>query len=305
MTGFLPPRLVPGDRVRLVSPASTPKPESVDALTALLTSWGLVVELGEHVFDELGFLAGADADRLTDLNDAFRDPQVRAVITASGGAGSHRIADGVDFDAVRRDPKPLTGYSDITALHLAIWRGAGVPGLHGGYVGDVPADAMRSALMTADPIVLERRPDDLSAGVCVPGQASGVLIGGNLGQLLYAVGAGLPSFDGAILFFESFVGGGAAMLDRVFFQLIESGALAGVRGVAIGHLTANPHVVRDAEPPGWTVVEMLQERLGALGVPVLGGLPLGHDPDPLTVPLGTMATLDATAGVLTVQAGVR
>lgn len=305
MSEFLPPRLVAGDRVRLVAPASAAKREYVDELTALLTGWGLVVELGEHVFDEIGFLAGTDADRLADLNEAFRDPGVRAVITAAGGAGSYRIADGVDFDAVRRDPKPLTGYSDITALHLAIWRGAGVPGLHGGYVGEVPAAAMRRALMTTDPIVLERRPADLSAGVHVPGQASGVLIGGNLGQLVYAVGAGLPSFDGAILFFESFVGGGAAMLDRVFFQLIESGALNGVRGVAIGHLTANPRAVRDTEPPGWTVVEMLQERLGALGVPVLGGLPLGHDPDPLTVPLGTRATLDATAGVLTVQAGVR
>lgn len=304
MTQSVPPRLVQGDRVRLVSPASTPKRENVDYLTALLTRWGLVVELGDHVFDELGFLAGSDADRLADLNDAFRDPQVRAVITTAGGAGSYRIAADVDFDAVRRDPKPLTGYSDITALHLAIWRGAQVPGLHGGYVGDVPAEAMRRALMNADPIVLERRPEDLSAGVCVAGQATGVLVGGNLGQLLYAVGAGLPSFDGAILFFESFVGGGAAMLDRVFFQLIESGALDGVRGVAIGHLTANPHAVRDDEPAGWTVVEMLQERLGALGVPVLGGLPLGHDPDPLTVPLGTMATLDASAGVLTVQAGV-
>ena len=301
----LPPRLVPGDRVRLVSPASTPRRESVDQLSAVLTSWGLVVELGDHVFDELGFMAGSDADRLHDLNDAFGDPQIRAVITTAGGAGSHRIAANVDFDAVRRDPKPLTGYSDITALHLAIWRGAQVPGLHGGYVGDVPAQAMRNALMTAEPIVLERRPEDLSAEVCIPGGASGVLIGGNLGKLAYAVGAGLPSFDGAILFFESFVGGGAAMLDRVFFQLIESGALHGIRGVAIGQLTANPRAVPDAEPAGWTVVEMLRERLGALNVPVLGGLPLGHGSDPLTVPLGTMATLDATAGVLTVQAGVR
>jgi muramoyltetrapeptide carboxypeptidase len=305
MTRSVPPRLVPGDHVRLVSPASTPKRENVDALTALLSNWGLVVELGDHVFDEHGFLAGTDADRLADLNDAFRDPQVRAVVTTAGGAGAYRIAAELDFDAVRRDPKPLTGYSDITSLHLAIWRAAGVPGLHGGYVGDVPAEAMRRALMTAEPIVLTRRPADLSAAVRVPGQAAGVLVGGNLGQLVYAVGAGLPSLDGAILFFESFVGGGAAMLDRLFFQLIESGALDGVRGVAIGHLTENPHAVRGDEPDGWTVVELLQERLGALGVPVLGGLPLGHDPDPLTVPLGTMATLDASAGVLTVQAGVR
>jgi LD-carboxypeptidase N-terminal domain len=107
---LVPPPLKPGDRVRVVSPASTPDRAKVGRGVELLTSWGLVVELGDHVFDRLGhYQAGNDEDRLADINDAFRDPGVRAVISTRGGKGSYRIAAAIDFDAVRRDPKPLVG----------------------------------------------------------------------------------------------------------------------------------------------------------------------------------------------------
>jgi muramoyltetrapeptide carboxypeptidase len=288
--------------VRLVSPASYPTPEGIEQATEILQSWGLRVEVGEHALDQYGFMAGTDADRIADLNDALRDPGVRAVITARGGAGAYRIIDDIDYEAVRRDPKPVVGFSDITNLHLALWEHSQVVGLHGMVFG-VTGEAARRALMTTEPITLHRSTAVLSAEVAVEGVATGFLMGGNLGTIAGMVGAGLPSLDGGILFFEALIGS-LVSLDEVLFQLVASGALDGVRGIAIGHLTPNPGAVGDALPSEWTAVSLLQDRLGRLGVPIMGGLPLGHDPDPLVVPLGTTATLDTAAGTLTVAPGV-
>src|SRR5215470_12305156 len=135
-TVMKPLRLQPGDRVRFVSPASPPEPEKVAFGARMLEGWGLRVEIGAHAFDKNGhFLAGRDEDRLTDLNDALRDSGVRAIFTTTGGKGAYRIAHALDFAAARRDPKPLIGYSDITILHLALWRQCRLAGLHGPYVG--------------------------------------------------------------------------------------------------------------------------------------------------------------------------
>ena len=115
------PRLRAGDRVRLVSPASTPEREQVARSAEPLTTWGLTVEIGRHVFDRFGhYLAGRNEDRLADLNDALRDPGVRAILATRGGKGAYRIASGLDFAAARRDPKPLVGFSDVTILHLVL-----------------------------------------------------------------------------------------------------------------------------------------------------------------------------------------
>jgi muramoyltetrapeptide carboxypeptidase len=299
---LVPPRLKAGDRVRLVSPASYPSAEGVAEEVATLESWGLRPEVGEHALDEFGFMAGKDEDRLADLNDALRDPGVRAIVTTRGGAGAYRIVDDIDFEAARRDPKPVVGFSDISNLHLALWEHARLVGVHGMLFG-ITGEATRKLLMSTEPVTLHRDPTARSAEVSVEGTASGFLIGGNLGAVVGMVGAGLPSLDGGILFFESQVGSGPEVLDRVLHQLVASGSLEGVRGIAIGHLTDNPDAVAD-RATARTVTEVLQDKLGVLGVPILGGLPLGHDPDPLAVPLGTTATIDTAAGTLTVAAGV-
>ncbi|MDG4803712.1 LD-carboxypeptidase [Micromonospora sp. WMMD980] len=117
--------------MRVVAPASPPIREDVARGVQLLTSWGLQVEVGAHVFDRWGYMAGRDEDRAADLNDAFHDPGVRAIVTARGGKGAYRIVDDLDFVAARQDPKPLVGFSDISHLHLALWTRAGLASLHG------------------------------------------------------------------------------------------------------------------------------------------------------------------------------
>jgi muramoyltetrapeptide carboxypeptidase len=301
------PRLRPGDRVRVVSPASTPGRGEVAQGVELLRSWGLVVELGEHVFDQVGhYLAGTDEDRLADINDAFRDRGVRAVLTTRGGKGSYRIANAIDFEAVRRDPKPLVGFSDITFLHQALYHHCGIATLHGPHIGwseqfmgPFPADSLRGAMMTTGPVTLHQQPGEASAPLTTGGRATGTLLGGNLRGVGQSVGWG-PSYNGAILALEA-IDLMPGEIDGTLTQLLNSGVLEGVRGVAIGQF------VRSAAPaPGkWSFLDILGDRLGTLGVPLLGGLSFGHGPAPVTVPLGTTASLDAEAGALTIEAGVR
>lgn len=302
------PRLKVGDRVRFVSPASIPDRKKVAVGANLLEGWGLNVEFGDHIFDKYGhFLAGKDEDRLADLNDALRDPGVRAIFTTRGGKGSYRIAHALDFAAVRNDPKPLIGYSDITILHLALWQQCRVAAFHGPhtewdkeYYGDDAASRLRSALMKPETLVVHQDPDEITADVVIDGTTSGILMGGNLGMIGKAVGWVCPSFAGAILLIEAidtFIGG----IDGVLTQLRRSGCLEGLKGVAVGQFIRSGERRRGK----WSAIDVLYDHFRELGVPVLGGLPIGHGPHPLTVPLGTMATLDTAARTLTIEPGLR
>jgi len=299
-TTTLPARLLPGDRVVVVSPSSWPDSRAeLDPLLDSLQSWGLRPELGAHVVDRRGYLAGTDADRLTDLNQALHDPGVRAVIASTGGCGSLRLLREVDADALARDPKPLVGYSDITALHQ-LWRRSGVPALHGAVDG-AHRDAVREQLMDAGPTLVRDDPGAITAALTTTGRASGDLVGGNLEMLARTVGVVETSWQGCILLVEANKAAGLGMVDRALTQLRLSGALDGITGVAVGSFEEFAGY-RDRE---WTIVDTLHDLLDDLGVPVLGGLPLGHLPDPVPVPLGVPAVLDADVGQLTVGALVR
>jgi muramoyltetrapeptide carboxypeptidase len=298
---LLAPRLRPGDRVRLVSPASFPPAEWVTESVETLEGWGLHAEVGDHALDRWGFMAGRDADRLADLNDAYRDPGVRAIVTTGGGAGAYRIADGVDVHAIRADPKPLVGFSDITYLHLALWHRCRLVGVHGCLYGERARASLRQILMKAEPIVAHSDPGAQSAAVAVPGRATGFLMGGLLGALAGSIGTGLPSLDGAILCVEGPQNAGQPTgLDRTLVHLLRSGALRGVRGIAIGDITGLDPTIGDHDG-----VDVLRRRLGSLGVPILGGLPFGHLLDQVCLPLGATATVDTADGTLTVAPGVR
>jgi muramoyltetrapeptide carboxypeptidase len=290
------PPLRAGDRVRLVSPASFPEdPGAIDELTGVLGSWGLQVEVGDHALDRHGYMAGRDEDRAADLNAAYTDPAVRAVITTGGGAGAYRILDMLDYDALRADPKPLVGFSDITYLHLAIWRHCRVPGIHGCLVGQHAISTTRHLLTSTEPAVLHRNPQLMSVAAEVAGHVRGVLIGGSLQALAGMVGAGLPDLGGAILMIEADRQVGLGQIDRRLTQLIGSGALDHIRGIALGRFPG----FEDYTDRGWNLIDVLRDRLTPLGIPILGGLELGHGPDPHAVALGATAELDTTSGTLT------
>lgn len=301
-----PPRLRPGDTVRLVSPASTPEPANVERVVRYLTSLGLRAEVAPHVFDRWGYLAGRDEDRLADLNAALRDPGVRAVITTRGGKGAYRIADRLDLDAVRADPKLLVGFSEVTVLHLALLTQCGLAAVHGACwpperFGAPTAASFEAAVFTAETIRVDALPHEPTAALTTTGRVTGRLVGGNQDSLATAAGWALPDLDGAILLLEG-ENQRLGHVDRQLTMLRNAGHLRGVRGVAVGQYT---NCEPDAATQGdWTVLDVLRDRLGRLGVPILGGLPIGHGEGPRAVPIGTTATLDADAGTLTIAPAV-
>jgi muramoyltetrapeptide carboxypeptidase len=292
-----------------VSPASTPQREAVERCVEELRSWGLRPEIGVHAFDELAYLAGTDDDRLADLNGALRDPGIRAVFATRGGKGSYRIADRLDVDAVRRDPKPLVGFSDITVLHLALARHAGLASVHGpmvswdeGFVGRPAIERLRCALMTTESVVVDSDPAEATAELTTSGRARGLLIGGNQDSVAISAGWALPPLDGAIFLLGAF-NLRLGHIDRQLTMLRNGGHLAGLVGVAVGEYTGCGPEANESQE--WSYLTVLRHHLERLGVPILGGLPIGHGRDPHTVPLGTIATLDADAGTLEVGPAVR
>ncbi|GAA1612379.1 LD-carboxypeptidase [Catellatospora bangladeshensis] len=302
MTATLhPARLRPGDTVALVSPSGPVPPERVEAAVAVLTGWGLAPRVYPHVLARHGYFGGTDEQRLDDLNGALGDPGVRAVLCTRGGYGAQRITDRIDLDAVRRDPKLVMGFSDITALHLALWQGARLATVHGPVAAqfDKGADSptalgARHALMSGEPVTVSADPAEETHGVRTTGRAEGVLLGGNLSLLASTLGTPhQPDLTGVILLVED-VGEQPYRVDRMLTHLRRSGALDGVAGIAVGQFTD----CADAWPV--SIADVLADRLLDLGLPVLGGLPVGHGTQHTAVPLGTHAVLDADAGTLTI-----
>ncbi|WP_446210774.1 S66 peptidase family protein [Micromonospora sp. IBSANI012] len=301
-----PPVLRPGDTVMLVSPSGPTRPERVARGVELLTGWGLRPVLAPNAYARRGYLAGDDALRAADLNTAFADPEVRGVICTRGGYGAQRVVDLLDMAAVRRDPKVVAGFSDITALQFALWRGARLAGVHGPGAAWLDertplrsAESLHAALMTTEPVTVAATPDEETFAVRVPGRAVGPLLGGNLCLITASIGTpDMPDLTGAVLLIEE-VQEPPYKVDRMLTHLRRAGVLDGLAGVAVGQFTECAD--------GWdtTVTDVLTECLGDLGVPVLGGLPVGHGVGQLTVPVGTRATLDAEAGTLTVSPAVR
>jgi muramoyltetrapeptide carboxypeptidase len=306
VTVLKPRRLRPGDRVRLVSPASTPSTEALAETVDTLSALGLVVEVATHATDRLGYLAGRDRDRLADVNDALRDPDVRAVIATRGGKGAYRIANGLDVDAVRNDPKLIVGFSEITVLHLFLLKECGLAAIHGAAWspqthGQVSADSFQNAAFGTSPVTVLVDQHEPTSALTTAGSVTGPLIGGNQDMVAIASGWALPPLDGAILLLEAF-NLRLGHIDRQLTMLMNSGALDGIVGVAVGQYT---DCGTDALTQGdWDEIDVLGDRLALLNVPILGGLPIGHGKNPQAVPLGSVATLDADSGTLVVESAV-
>lgn len=297
-----PPQLRPGDHIAVVAPSGPIDAGRLTAGCEILRTWGLRVTVAPHVLDThpaLGYLAGTDADRAADIQDAWLDPTVDAVICARGGYGVHRIVDLLDWTAMRAArPKPFIGFSDVSSLHEAFARRLGLATLYGpmaaasSFVEDGPtAEHLRRTLFDPAATTVLTSP---TAGALVPGRARGVTAGGCVHVLAAERGtpAARPSYTGSILVLED-VNEHPYQLDRLLTQFLRSGALDGVAGLALGSWEGcgRPERVRD----------VMLDRLGGLGVPVLWELGFGHCPSTLTVPLGVPAVLDADAGTLTLE----
>ncbi|WP_030170647.1 S66 peptidase family protein [Streptomyces sp. NRRL S-813] len=297
-----PARLAPGARVAVVAPSGPVPEERLQAGLDVLRGWDLEPVVASHVLDRHGtfdYLAGTDADRAADLQRAWCDPAVDAVLCARGGYGVQRMVDLLDWDAMRAaGPKVFVGFSDITALHEAFATRLGLVTLHGPMAAgvDFVKNARAQEHLKATLFEPETVRTIASGGTAlVPGRARGVTLGGCMALLAADLGtpSARPSAAGGLLCLED-VGEETYRLDRYLTQLLRAGWLDGVRGVLLGSW-------KDCDGPD-RVRALFADRLGGLGVPVAEEFGFGHCEGASTIPFGVAAELDADAGTLTLDA---
>jgi len=274
-----------------VAPSSPFQAEELKRGLALLSE-RYQMSHAPSLFERHGFLAGTDGRRLAELQAAIDDPNVDAIMAARGGYGATRLLDALELAPLQQHPKLLVGFSDITALH-AVWARAGVGSIHGPMVAAVGRGTEQQLLRLIDAIEGRFVRELPGLRTLVRGHARGPLLGGNLAVLSALVGTPfMPDLRGAVLLLED-IGERPYRIDRMLTSLRQSGAFDGVAGILLGAFT-------NAEPgsDGVTVDDVLLDRLGSLGVPVLAGAPIGHVDENEPVPLGTIASLDGPGAVM-------
>jgi muramoyltetrapeptide carboxypeptidase len=260
------------------------------------------------VLKRYGYLAGTDRDRAADVNAMFADSQVRAIFAVRGGWGCARILPYLDFDTIRANPKLLVGFSDITALHLALAARTRCPSIHGPNAanswGALSWDSFHRLVFEAEtptyriPAAAEDRLVQRAGRIRTfrPGKASGRLLGGNLSILASLMGTPyLPDFTGAILFLED-VDEAEYRIDRMLTQLALGGVLRQVAGVVFGQCTRCG--ATDSPGIGFSLSEILDHHFAPLGVPAFQGALIGHIANQFSLPVSVPAEIDAEAGTI-------
>jgi muramoyltetrapeptide carboxypeptidase len=300
-----PRALRPGDKVALLCPSGPAKDaahlkEGADKIISL--GWQPVI--GRNAGAVFGYLAGTDEQRAADLNEALRDPQIRGIMALRGGYGAMRILDQIDYDALRRDPKVLMGFSDVTALHLA-FLARGVVSFHAPCGESSWSEFSRATLpvLTSDqPFgTMRRNPGGDPLVTLHGGGCEGRLVGGNLSVLSALVGTPYAApLEGSIVVLED-IGEDPYRVDRMLTQLLLAG-LPKAAGLVFGNFRPRPRTGSEAAEPGrdFTMGQVWRQLAAKAGVPCFAGLPFGHVTGNHIVPWGVRARLDADARTLTI-----
>ena len=302
-----PPRLKPGDTLGLIHPSSaTFQKKDLEIAIDNLAALGFKVKAGAHALDRYGYLAGKDVDRAADINALFADPEVQGICAVRGGWGAARTLPYLDFATIAKNPKVLFGFSDITALHMAIPAKTGLVTFHAptGFSAwsELSASWFKRVVMDGEPAQYVNEPDFKGRIAPVgnrtqtvrPGKAQGPIMGGNLTVLAHLVGTPyLPDFTGRILFLED-VHEGIYRIDRMLTHLKLAGLLSKIKGFIWGQCS-------ECEPDSsgygsLTIEEVLDDHIKPLGVPTYRGAMIGHIEKQFTVPEGIPAEMDADAG---------
>ena len=302
----LPPALRPGDTIGVVSPSSAIDDSlSLQLAREAIGALGFREKEGAHVAARRGYLAGTDAERAADLNAMFADPGVHAIVCLRGGWGAARLLPLLDYARIRRSPKILLGFSDVTALHCALQAKAGLVSFHGPMGSSswnaFNVDQFRRLFLARE--LMDYRNRQEAGDELVPrrnrtmtirgGKARGELVGGNLAVLVALAGTPyMPDLEGRILFLED-VGEAPYRIDRMFSTLRLSGALDRLAGFIFGECT-------DCEPGGGygslTLEQILDDYIRPLGIPAYRGAMIGHVREQFIVPVGGRVELDADGG---------
>ncbi|MBR8839889.1 MAG: LD-carboxypeptidase [Stigonema ocellatum SAG 48.90 = DSM 106950] len=303
-----PARLHRGAGVGLITPASAVfLREEVDVVVDAIRGLGLVPYLAPHLRDRYGYLGGKDIDRATDINRFFADPAIAALLPLRGGWGCSRLLPYLDYQVIRKNPKIIVGFSDLTALILGIHAQTGLVTFHGpngltSWRSD-PTDYFRRVLFAGEMVTFENQKDSDDANrlmqvknriqIINPGKAKGRLIGGNLSVLSNIVGSPyVPDLRGAILFLED-TNENIYRIDRMITHLKLAGVFKQLAGFIFGQCT---QCLPDADYGSLTLEEVLHDHIQPLGIPSWSGAQIGHIETILTLPIGAKVEIDANLG---------
>lgn len=303
-----PPKLCKGAVIGLVAPASSPSSEEkIEKGTAYLERLGYRVKLGNHIRNTYGYLAGTDKERAADFNNMVRDKDVKAIFAIRGGYGTTRILQLIDYRSLKQNPKIIVGYSDITALQLAIFSKIGLVTFSGPMTGaemwkgiDPYTEENFWRLLTSTKKVgVLKNPIDEPLKILNYCKARGKLIGGNLSLIASLMGTPfLPKMSNSIIFLED-VEESPYRVDRMLSQLLNARVLHGLNGLVFGKFTnCNPS---NPSEPHLTIDQIQKEYADKIKCPIVANFQYGHIPRMLTVPIGLQATLDTIRNRITVM----
>ena len=304
--------LPPGGTIG-VAAASSPFEErsEIDRSVRWYEERGYRVKLADGVYARDDFVAGAAQARAQDVNGLFADPEVDVIQLLRGGYGASQVVPHLDFETIAANPKALVGYSDVTALHVAIrqrtglvtFYGPGFTGMGSPKRGDWSKERFLRALTDPGPLgEVPARPDDPYIGALGSGRATAPLVGGCLWLLRETLATPWElEATGAILFFED-VHCPPWYVDGILTQLANAGKLDGLVGIAIGEMY---ECEESRQPEPWlrsrSMEDVFEHHLEPLGIPIVHNLPLGHGKHLCTIPLGVVATIDGDARTLTID----
>ncbi len=289
-----PPKLKPGDTVGIAAPAGCLAESEINDSVDLIRSWGLEVTYGKHLFSRRSSFAGTDKQRAADFQQMLDDRSIKAILCARGGYGTIRMIDKLNFTTFLKHPKWIAGFSDITVLHACLQQCLGVESLHGTMPRIAPPgkpdlaslDTLR-AFLFGKISQYTLQPHQLN----IPGQARGILVGGNLSVLYSLAGSYYdPDTRGKILFLED-LNEYLYHIDRMIMNLKIRDKLKGLSGLIVGNMTG-----MKSSPSGFRkpACEIIRDAVAGYDYPVLFGFPAGHARPNFTLPLGREVRLSVT-----------
>lgn len=301
-----PRRLPAGGTIGVVAPASPPiSDELLNNGITYLEKQGFRVRIGDAVRSKRGYLAGSDEERVRDINKMFADPEIDAIIAVRGGYGCARFLHLLDYELIRRNPKIFVGYSDITALHCAIYNRTRLITFAGPMVAaDFGSEINSQTEAYFWSLIMEPKPGvrlsfgDLS-GLKFGTQRSftGPLLGGNVAVLCSLIGSAyLPGFNRTVLALEE-IGEAPYRIDRMLNQLKMYGVFDKLSGILLGQFT---DCKQDNDRPTLTLDEVFDDYLSDLAYPVLDAVPFGHENQKITLPMGAYIRYIPDQNLLTI-----
>ncbi len=286
--------------VRLIAPASPATPEEVAGATEFLSQAGYTVQYGANIFKADRFLAAGDALRAHDVEQAFCDPETDIIMALKGGYGSARMLDQLNYDLIRKNPKPFFGFSDITALQTALFKKTGLPsftGFNAGFLFNKMTPLLSLSLKRC------LAGEDISLSGLTPFSQTpfhsfdGILWAGTLTLLANLCGTGyLPDFKNKILILED-VGEEPYRIDRLLTQLRQNGVFDHLTALLFGRF----HLCFSKDPQDGSLSEVISDHFENAPFPVLTDFPYGHKTDHLVFPIGTKASFNADKQTFIIQ----